>query len=100
MSDWQIEFHPGAERDLVEGFEWYAERNPDSAIAFRSAILNARSVIIRSPKTWPSYHSGTQKYKVKHFPYKVIFLVSGNLIQIVAVAHDRRRANFWSDRLK
>ena len=100
MSDREIAFHPGAERDLVEAFEWYAERNPDSAIAFRSAILKARSIIIRSPKTWPSYHCGTQKYKVKHFPYKIIFRVSEKLVQIIAVAHDRRRANYWADRLK
>lgn len=99
MSKWLVEFHPGAEKDLLEGFEWYAERNPDSAIALRETVKTAKNVISRAPQVWPTFSNGTQKYRLQRFPYKIIYRFIGDTIQIVAVAHDKRRPNYWAKRL-
>ena len=99
MSDWTIEFHPAAELDLLEGFHWYADRDTDAALAFRSSIMKARTLVLGAPMAWPMFHLGTRKYTVRHFPYKIIYRIFQTRIQIVAVAHDRRRPNFWVDRL-
>ena len=99
MSKYLAEFHPGAEVDLLDGFKWYADRNPEAAIAFRDAVQTARRVISRAPRVWPPFTSGTQQFRLRRFPYKFIYRCIEHRIQIVAVAHDKRRPNYWIDRV-
>jgi hypothetical protein len=37
---------------------------------------------------------------VTRFPYHVIYLETGTHIRILAIAHDRRKPGYWTDRLK
>ena len=99
MSEHLAEFHPGAEIDLLDGFEWYADRNPEAARDFRGAVQTARRVISQAPEVWPPYTNGTQKYRLRRFPYKIIYRCTEERIQIIAVAHDKRRPNYWVDRV-
>ena len=99
MAKFSLWLHPEAELDLLNGFEWYAERNADAADAFAIAIERAGQLILRSPDTWPTHVYGRQKFRVGGFPYKLIFRVVEQEVQIIAVAHDRRRPNYWAHRL-
>ena len=35
---------------------------------------------------------------MKHFPYSVIYIVAGDEIQVLAVAHHSRRPGYWLKR--
>ncbi len=37
-------------------------------------------------------------YAMERFPYSVMYSVVGNVIRVLAVAHDRRRPFYWSRR--
>ena len=41
-----------------------------------------------------------RKKVLTRFPYVVFFRAEGNAIEIVAVAHARRRPGFWLDRVR
>jgi toxin ParE1/3/4 len=43
--------------------------------------------------------SGTRKALLDVFPYAVFFLAEHSTIVIVAVAHAKRRPNYWKERL-
>jgi toxin ParE1/3/4 len=75
------------------------ERNPDAADAFQDAIERSGRLIRRKPAVWPAYLHGTQKYVLKHFPFTVVFRDKQNQIEIIAVAHHRRRPGYWAGRL-
>jgi plasmid stabilization system protein ParE len=99
MNKWTLSLHPGAEADLLDGFDWYAERNSDAADEFAVAVREAGNLIRRAPLVWPSFTEDTRKYTLKHFPYKIIYRVTGSQIEVIAVAHDRRRSNYWAKRI-
>ena len=99
MAEWQLSLHPDAEIDALNGYEWYADHNPTAADSFRTAVETAGRVIRRDPTVWPPHKFGTQKYRLRQFPYKIIYVVEGHQIQVLAVAHDRRRPGYWKQRL-
>jgi len=38
--------------------------------------------------------------KVKRFPYRVVYVVVGEDVDVIAVAHAKRRPTYWRRRLK
>lgn len=99
MGKWYLSLHPDAEVDALNGYQWYADRNPTAADSFRMAIKTAGQIICRNPSVWPAHKFGTQKYRLKQFPYKIIYIVEGDQVLVLAVAHDRRRPAYSADRL-
>ena len=100
MASFSLSLHPEAELDLLDGVDWYAERNSDTAEAFQIAVERAGQMIRRAPHTWPSHTLGTQKHRVKRFPYKIIYRIVDSKIQVLAVMHDRRRPQYWAHRIR
>ena len=54
----------------------YFDVAPTLAEGFQIELERSRSVIARSPSTWPQYIHGTQRYLMKRFPYFVVYRVS------------------------
>jgi plasmid stabilization system protein ParE len=77
---------------------WYAERNPSAADAFLAALDQAIREIAESPERSPLHLHGTRKSLLRRFPYSVIYRVTATAIQIIAVAHGRRRPGYWKAR--
>ena len=57
--------------------------------------------ICRSPDRWSAYLHGTRRYLMKRFPYFVVYraLELSNKLQVIAVAHERRKPGYWRPRL-
>ena len=93
-----VVFHPNAEEETLHAVEWYAER---SAIAARTFIdeLN-RMVRLASdlPEAWPMSFGNTRRIVFQTFPFDLVFRVKDEVIEIVAVAHQRRRPYYWLNR--
>ena len=99
MAELPLQFHPDARVDALEAFDWYAERSQEAANAFQQELQDAGSAIQRSPKRWANYLSGTRRYLMKRFPFVLVYRVGAERIEIVAVAHGKRRPGYWKDRL-
>lgn len=95
----QLEFHPDARLDAMEAYDWYAERNLEVADAFQEQLQDAGRAIQDSPETWASYLLGTRRYLMKQFPFVVVYRVVNDRIEIIAVAHGRRKPGYWRERL-
>ena len=93
-----VETHPEAIIEARAAYLWYAERNPTAGDAFMAALDQAVSQILNSPGRWPLHLHGTRKYLLRRFPYAVIYRATVNAIQIIAVAHGRRRPGYWRTR--
>jgi toxin ParE1/3/4 len=93
-----VDFHPDAVAEARAAFLWYFERNPAAANAFIAEIDHAVSAIRHSPQQWPRHLHGTRKYLLRRFPYGVIYRLSDAAIQVVAIAHGRRRPGYWKTR--
>jgi toxin ParE1/3/4 len=54
--------------------------------------------IEEAPRRWPVYLGGTRRYLLRRFPFFVVFRDAGDSVQIVALAHARRRPGYWLGR--
>jgi toxin ParE1/3/4 len=95
-----IEIHIEAHKEEEKAFEWYRERSLEAAEAFVQAIEQARFAIQESPESWAEYFHGTRRYLLKRFPYVVVYRVSTDRIDVVAIAHGRRKTACWAGRLR
>jgi toxin ParE1/3/4 len=50
-------------------------------------------------EAWAKYFHGTRRYLLKRFPYVVVYRVSADRIEIVAIAHGRRKTAYWAERV-
>ena len=100
MSDARVEFIPEALREIDDAFEWYLQRSVQAAEAFVRETTSAFALIASSPTVWPRFEAGTRRYVLrKLFPYSVIYHEIPGGIEVVAVAHHKRRPRYWRRRL-
>jgi plasmid stabilization system protein ParE len=100
MAKLPIDIHPAARLEEDEAFEWYYRRDLSAAEGFLREIEQARSAIQSSPEAWAEYLYDTRRYLLKRYPYVVVYRLTEDRIQVVAIAHGRRKPGYWTDRLK
>lgn len=98
MSSFDIEVLPEAEAEAREAFQWYFDRSPIFADAFRTELFDAIDSLAVTAMDWPADEDGNRRYHLKHFPYTVWYEVLGQRVSVVAIAHQRRRPGYWQDR--
>lgn len=92
---WHVEALDDAERAR----DWYAARSPLAARGFLLEVANAVTTIVEAPSRWPHGRAGTRRYVLPHsYPFTVVYRLAGDEIEIVAVAHHKRRPGFWLHR--
>lgn len=94
----RVGFHSEALAEAVAAAAWYRERNPAAGAAFRAEIDRAMDRILEAPQRYPAYVDDTRRYLLHRFPYAVIYRFGNEYIEIVAVAHMRRRPGHWRQR--
>jgi len=99
VSDVPVEFAPEALLEIDDAFEWYLKRSLQAAAAFTAEVDSALALIASSPRSWPPFEAGTRRYVLRRFPYDVIFQEIAAGVEIVAVAHHKRRPRYWRSRL-
>ena len=95
----QLFFHPAAIEEAEAAARWYRERSPRAATRFVDEIYQVIDKILDTPQRWPQGLGGTRKVILPCFPFTVVYRESDDAIQILAVAHGRRRPGYWKARL-
>ncbi len=93
-----VRLHPDAIAEAKAAYEWYAEHNCSAANAFISELDHAISQIQTGPERWTIHLHGTRKFLLRRFPYGVVYRITEAAIQVIAVAHGRRRPGYWKSR--
>jgi plasmid stabilization system protein ParE len=93
-----LEYLDQAVVDAEEAARWYAERSPTAATRFSVELDEAEAAIIERPEAWPAAGGGNRHYLLRRFPFSVVYRLEQSRVLIVAVAHGRRRPDYWKDR--
>lgn len=98
MPPFAVDVHPLAadEAEAAEG--WYRERNETAATRFRRELDRAVGLIAERPEAAPPYVGNTRRFLLRRFPFFVVYRVFSERVQVVAVAHARRRPHCWLQR--
>jgi plasmid stabilization system protein ParE len=99
MTAWQLYLHPAAVEEAEVAARWYRERSLRASARFVDEVNQTIDKIFGAPHRWPRGSNGTRKAKLPCFPFIVIYRASDEIIQILAVAHGRRRPGYWRNRL-
>lgn len=93
-----VELHREAVAEAQAAREWYDERGLALGKVFVAELDRAIDRIVESPERWPKFEAGTRRYLMRRFPFMVIYRQRGEVIQVLAVAHARRKPGYWRHR--
>jgi len=98
MASKRIEFHEDAAAEYEAAFDWYFERSRLAAQKFSDELRQAVENIAKAPQRWAK-DLGSRRFLLRHFPFAIIYRELPSVLQIVAIAHGRRRPGYWKKRL-
>jgi len=93
-----VVFHPDAVEEAQAARQWYLARSPSAADSFLAELDHGIETISLAPERWPIFVHGTRRYLFHRFPFQLIYRVMNDRIEIVAVAHGRRKPECWKVR--
>ena len=98
MPHFAVEFHPLAADEAEAAGRWYRERNEGASARFQRELERAVDLISERPNTGSPYLGSTRRVLLRRFPFFVVYRVRGDSVQVLAVAHARRRPGYWRAR--
>lgn len=91
---------PRAEAELSDAVQWYERHRTGLGHEFLIEFSVARERIAENPDAWPQISRRIRKYRLKRFPYDVIYQLLPAEIRIIAVPHQHRRPGYWKNRMQ
>ena len=91
-----IIIHSKARAELEESIAYYEQQKTGLGLALQSAIEKAIGRIQQNPQIGAPYK--TTEYVVLRFPYVVFYVALEEDVWIVAIAHGKRRPDYWRRR--
>jgi hypothetical protein len=95
-----VRFHPRALKELSEASAYYRDIRRELAERLLLAVEQARAHIVELPGAWPPGPGETRRYLLQAFPFQLVYRVRGDEIQIVALAHYKRKPGYSRARLR
>jgi plasmid stabilization system protein ParE len=94
-----VRIHPAALEEAEAAVEWYARRSHQAAEAFLSELDHGIEQISHHPERYQRHEFETRRALLLKFPYLIVFREGTEGIEIIAIAHGRRRPSYWRDRI-
>jgi toxin ParE1/3/4 len=98
MARFAVEVHPLAADEAEAAERWYRERNEIASIRFRRELDRVVDLMSERPEVGSPFIDSTRRLLLRRFPFFVVYRVLAEQVQIVAVAHARRRPAYWRGR--
>ena len=94
-----------AEEDVRASFEWYEERRVGLGWAFLSTVTKALQTIESHPRLSPKLEFSEITGEIRGFllakyPFTLVYELRDEQAVVIAVAHHRRRPDYWRRRLR
>ncbi len=96
-----FDWHLGALQEFEEAGLWYEEQRRRLGVEFSDALVLAIESILREPNRFQPVRDGVRLFRLKRFPYHLYCLLDDarHHVRIMAVMHNRRRPDYWRERL-
>ena len=96
-----IFFHPEAEDEFDKAIAYYEEKLEGLGLEFKAEVEDALDGIAKLPGL-RAFYKGTKyrKWVLKRFPFSIFYLERDEDIWISAVAHQKRKPDYWKGRLE
>ena len=91
---------PEAEAEAGAAALWYEAKRAGLGADFIAAIDESLERVLEAPLAHPIWRAGRpfRRHIVRRFPYVIFFTVSDQSVNVLAVAHSKRRPGYWVGR--
>jgi toxin ParE1/3/4 len=72
--------------------------NVELGLAFVAELERAVNLVLANPQLGAAFRGTRRRYILRRFPYSIIYRATVEELQILAVAHHRRRPGYWTHR--
>ena len=94
----RLEFHPEAERELIEAAVYYESRVPGLGVRFEAEVLRAATLLLDQPAAGQAVDLALREFSLRRFPFNLVYSVGSDHLRVEAVAHHSRRPGYWRGR--
>ena len=93
-----IIFDPEARSEFLAAEKYHENCQRGLGRRFRYLVESATKKISETPFIYRILKAPFRRYLLPKFPYSIIYSIEPDHIRIVAVAHNKRKPEYWSKR--
>jgi len=93
-------FDPDARAEFLLAVQYYENCQSGLGRHFRLVVESAAQDIMESPLLYRMLHAPFRRCLLQKFPYAIIYSIEPDHIHIIAVAHTKRKPEYWLIRYK
>lgn len=94
----RVLFSPEARQEFEEAEQYYNRQVPKLGDQFRKEVRAALPRLQAWPLSCPVERGDIRRLTLSRFPYKLLYSVEAEHIYIIAVAHQHREPDYWTER--
>ena len=94
----KLELHPEADQELWEAALRYEFEVPGLGGRFGAEVKRVTDLLLEYPDIGKEVGYGRRKFSLHRFLFTLIYAPSPEVLHVLAVAHERRRPNYWRSR--
>jgi plasmid stabilization system protein ParE len=91
-------FDPEARSELLVAIKYYEDCQRGLGRRFRLLVESAIQKIVEAPLIYRILKAPFRRYLIQKFPYSIVYAIEPDHIRIIAVAHNKRKPGYWSNR--
>lgn len=95
----RVRFSTDARRDRREAQAYYRGASPAASRSFVRDLESAIHFLLEYPLGAPIRQFDVRAKTLAHFPYTILYRVIGDRVFVLAIAHQSRDPEYYSDRL-
>lgn len=85
--------------ELQDAAAFYTDKaNAELGLAFVAEFERGADFLLANPLIGTPFRGTRRRYVLRRFPYSIIYQATADEIQILAVAHHRRKPGYWTKR--
>lgn len=94
-----VQFDPDAKEEFIEAVQYYESCQKGLGRRFRLIFEASVKKISKTPLMYRVIKAPFRRLLLPKFPYMIIYSIEPDHIRIIAVAHTKRKPEYWSKRV-
>ena len=95
----RVELHPKADEEFAAQVEYYDRKQAGLGDRFYDEVMASLDWITENPEL-PRLRKNYRRLNLKVFPFYIAYVVEGDSIWVLAVAHGKRKPGYWRKRMR
>jgi toxin ParE1/3/4 len=88
-----------ARRELTEARDYYDEQRPGYGERFVEAVEAEFALLVQFPEIGIRIRNHVRRRTITRWPYGIVYMIRGDELVVIAIAHHSRRPEYWRSRV-